>query len=140
MNTGTDYTLSFYDGGSGLLVPLGDVQNVKITALKHSIKSQPFNRPPRYGFVPDGYKIDFQITRTGSELTDFLVAVEQNFNEGRVLRPGYFNETINNPNGSLSRYQYTEFVIFLDDHGNIQRDAPVTLTLEGMASSKVPIA
>ncbi len=139
MNTGSDYTISYYDGSSGGLVNLGDVQNVNITALKHGIKSQPFNRPPRYGFVPDGYKIDFKITRTGSDLIDFMVAAEQAFNNGAILKPGYLNETVTNPDGSISRYQYTEFVIFLDDHGNIQRDAPVTLTLEGMASQKLPI-
>jgi hypothetical protein len=140
MITGVDYTISFYDGSSGALVNLGDVQNVKITALKHDIKSMPYNSVPRYGYVPDGYKIDFQITRTGSDIIDFMVAAAQSFNAGNVQKPGYLNETVTNPDGSISRYQYTGFVIFLTDHGNIQRDAPVTLTLEGMASDKVPIA
>lgn len=140
MNVGVDYTISFYDGTSGTLVNLGDVQNVKIVALKHDIKSMPYNDVPRYGYVPDGFKIDFSITRTGSDITDFMVKAAQNFNAGNVQKPGYLNETITNPDGSISRYQYTKFVVFLTDHGNIQRDAPVTLTLEGMASDKVQIA
>jgi hypothetical protein len=140
MNVGVDYTISFYDGASGTLINLGDVQNVKIIALKHDIKSSPFNQVPRYGYVPDGFKIDFTITRTGSVLEDYMVTFSQNFNQGNVLAPGFLNETITNPNGSISAYQYTNFVIFLTDHGDISREKQVTLALEGMASDKVPIA
>ena len=108
--------------------------------MKHDIKSSPFNQVPRYGFVPDGFKIDFTITRNGSTLEDLMVLFSSNFNAGNVLGSGYLNETINNADGSVSRYQYTNFVIFLTDHGDISRDKVVTLTLEGMASDKVKIA
>jgi len=140
MNTGVDYSISFYDGTSGTLLDFGDVQNVKISAQKHDIKSMPYNGPPRYGYVPDGYKIDFNITRTGSIIEDFMVAAEASFNAGNVQSPGFLNETIINPDGSVSRYQYTNFVIFLTDHGDISRDKTVTLSLTGMASTKVQIA
>ena len=140
MNVGVDYSISFYDGTSGTLVDFGDVQDVKITAQKHDIKSMPYNKPSRYGFVPDGYKIDFTITRTGSALEDIAVLNESNFNNGQVQSPGYLNESITNPDGTVSRYQYTNFVIFLTDHGNISRDKTVTLALTGMASTKNKIA
>ncbi|MBR0693676.1 hypothetical protein [Bradyrhizobium lablabi] len=140
MNTGVDYALFYFDGATGALVDLGDVQNVKIIALKHDIKSMPYNRVPRYGYVPDGFKIDFSITRTGAALEDFMVAASASFNAGAIQKPGYLQETIINPDGSISRYQYTEMVIFLTDHGEISRDKPVTLALEGMSSEKVPIA
>ena len=45
-----------------------------------------------------------------------------------------------NPDGSISRYQYTGFVVFLTDHGSISREKTVTLKLEGMASDKIQIA
>jgi hypothetical protein len=64
MNVGVDYSLIYFDGASGALVNLGDVQNVNITALKHDIKTMPYNDVPRYGYVPDGFKIDFTINRT----------------------------------------------------------------------------
>jgi len=57
-----------------------------------------------------------------------------------VQNPGYLNESIINPDGSVSRYQYTNFVVFLTDHGQISRDKVVTLKLEGMASDKVAIS
>lgn len=140
MNVGVDYTIAYYDTNSGGLIELGDVQDVKITALKHDIKSAPFNQVPRFGFIPDGYKIDFTITRNSSLLEDLMVTFSQNFNAGNVSGAGYLNETVNNADGSVSRYQYTGFVVFLTSHGDISREKVVTLTLEGMASDKVKIA
>lgn len=140
MNVGVDYFITYYDSTSGALINLGDVQDVKIAALKHDIKSAPYNQPPRYGFVPDGYKIDFTITRNGSSLEDLMVLLEANFNAGNVQGAGYLNETINNPDGSISRYQYKNFVVFLTSHGDISREKVVTLVLEGMASQKIKIA
>ncbi|WP_407146241.1 hypothetical protein [Bradyrhizobium sp. ORS 86] len=140
MNVGVDYSLLYYDGTSGTLVNLGDVQNVKITGLKHDVKSQPYNDVPRYGYVPDGYKIDFTITRIGSVLEDAMVAFEKNFNTGQIQKPGYLQQTTVNPDGSISRYQYTGMVIFMGDHGDIARDKVVTQSLEGYASTKVQIA
>jgi hypothetical protein len=140
MNVGVDYSITYYDATTGALVELGDVQSIKITAMKHDIKSSPYNNLPRFGFVPDGFKIDFTIQRQGSVLEDMMVAFSQNFQAGRVTGSGFLNETINNADGSVSRYQYTNFVVFLTDHGDISREKVVTLTLEGMASDKVKIA
>jgi len=140
MNTGVDYTLSYYDGNAGALIDLGDVQSVTIAAQKHNIKTTPYNGVPRYGYVPDGYAIHFTITRNKSTLEDLMVTFSQNFNAGNVLSPGYLNETINNADGTVSRYQYTNLVVFLTDHGDIKREAVVTLKLEAMASDKTKIA
>jgi hypothetical protein len=140
MTVGTDYSISYYDTASGTLIDLGDVQNVKISAMKHDLKSMPYNKLPRYGFVPDGFKIDFTITRTGSVLEDLMVDFSNKFNGGQVVGAGYLNESVNNADGTVRRYQYTNFVVFLTDHGQISRDKPVTLTLEGMASDKQIIA
>jgi hypothetical protein len=140
MNVGVDYTITYYDSTTGALINLGDIQDVKITALKHDIASKPYNQVPRFGYVPDGFKIDFQITRNGPTLEDLMVTFSQNFNQGNVQGSGYLNETINNADGTISRYQYTGFVVFLTSHGDISREKVVTLTLEGMASDKVKIA
>lgn len=140
MNVGVDYSILYFSGTTGQLIDLGDVQDVNIVAMKHDIKSMPYNNTPRYGYVPDGYRIEFTITRTGSTLEDLMVTFSQNFNIGAVQQPGYLNESIINPDGSVRRYQYTNFVVFLTDHGNISRDKVVTLKMEGMASDKVQIA
>jgi len=140
INVGVDYSITYYESVSGGLINLGDVQDVRISAQKHDIASHPYNQVPRYGYVPAGFKVDFTITRNSSTLEDLMVAFSAAFNAGAVQGAGYLNETINNADGSISRYQYTNFVVFLTDHGDISREKIVTIKLEGMASDKVKIA
>lgn len=140
MSTGRDYTLSYYDPDTGQVVELGDVQNVKITARKHDIKSQPYNDVPRYGYIGDGYAITFEIVRTGPELENFQLGQNTRFNQGQSSRAGFLNETITETDGSVSRYQYTKFVFWVTDIGTITREAPVKMSAEGMASDKVQLA
>lgn len=140
MSVGRDYSFAYYDADSGQIVDMGDLQNVRITANKHAIKSMPYNGVPRFGYIPDGYAISFEITRTGSALEDFQLAANTRFNRGQSTRAGFLNETVTNEDGSVSRYQYTGFVFWVGDIGTITREAPVKMTGEGMASDKVRIA
>ena len=137
---GVDYAFGFYDANTGALVDLGDVQNVKITAKKHDVVNRPYNRPPSFDYIPDGYQIEFTITRTVSTLEDLAVTREANFNAGKGNKAGYLSESINNTDGSVSRYQYTGFVFFLTDHGEVSREKIVTIKGEGMASQKNKIS
>lgn len=140
MSVGRDYTLAFYDADTNSIIDLGDVQNVKITAAKHTIKSQPYNNIPRFGYIPDGYAITFTITRTGPELENFQLAANTRFNQGNSSRAGYLNETVTEADGTVSRYQYLGFVFWVGDIGEITREAPVKMSAEGMAGDKVQIS
>jgi hypothetical protein len=140
MNVGADYSFSCYDGTSGALVDFDDIESIKITAQKHDIAARPYNDDPRFGYVADGFKIEFDIVRTDSSLEDYAVLQNQNLDNGVVQNPGFLNETIINPDGSTSRYQYTNFVWFVTDHGDVSREKIVKIKVEGMASRKVQIA
>lgn len=140
LSVGRDFQFGYYDAQSGTIIDLGDVQNVQITAQKHDIASRPYNAPPTYGYIPDGYKISFTITRTGSSLEDFQAKYESLFNSGTIMKSGFLNETTTNPDGSISRWQYTKFVFFVTDHGDISREKTITLKAEAMASEKVKIS
>jgi hypothetical protein len=140
MNIGADYSITYYETVSGELINLGDVQDIKITALKHDIKSAPYNQYPRYDYIDDGFKVDFTIVRNTSTLEDLAVQNSANLNAGVVRGAGYLNQSVINANGSTSRYQYTNFVFFLTDHGDISREKTVMIKGEGMASQKVKIA
>lgn len=140
MSVGVDYSFTYYDGASGQLVNFGDIQNIVITELKHDVKNMPYNDDPSYGYVPDGFRIEFTVTRTGSNIEDFQVAKDNAFRNGQVQPPGFLNETVTDPDGTVHRYQYQKCVIFLTDHGNVSRDKAVTLKVEGYASRKIQIA
>ena len=140
MNTGVDYAFGYYDANTGQIVDLGDVQNVKISRGKHDLKSTPYNAPPYFGYVEDGFHITFTITRTGAALEDFSLNQSAQFDAGGIIKAGYLSQSVNNPDGSVSRYQYTKFVFFMNDPGDVAREKQVTITCEGAASKKVRIA
>jgi hypothetical protein len=52
---------------------------------------------------------------------------------------GYLNETITEADGSTSRYQYTGFVFWINDLGDITRETNIKLQAEGMASTKIQL-
>ena len=140
MNTGADYAFQYFSGQTGVLVNLTDVQDVRITANKHDVVTRPYNGSPRFGYVPDGLKIDITITRSLSVLEDLMVTYDQAFSQGQVLLPGFFNQTTNNADGTISRYQYTNAVFWVPNQGNVSRDKVVVLNVELWASQKTQIA
>lgn len=140
MTVGRDYSIVFYDVNSGQVVDFGDVQQFSINAQKHDIKSMPYNDVPRFGYINDGYKITFTITRVNPDLEDFQLAQTAAFNAGQHVKAGFLNETVNNPDGTVSRYQYTGFVFWLTDIGDVSREKNVQMKAEGYASDKVRIA
>ena len=140
MSVGKDYSISYYDTDSNSIIDLGDVQDVTITARKHNISSMPYNDVPRFGFVPDGYDIKFSIVRTSQVLEEFQLAANTRFNSGQNTAAGFLNETIRNPDNSVSRYQYTGFVFWLGDVGTVSREKTVMQKAEGLASDKKAIS
>ena len=134
---GQSYTIGLYDGTTGSLVDLGQVQNFRSTAQKHNIKSMPYNAPPIYGYIPDGFQGRFSIVRTSPALENLFLQLVSLFNDGGDLVAGYINETVRETGGALSRYQYTQSVFFLTESVDVSRDKNVTITVEWMASEKI---
>lgn len=139
-SVGKDYTLVYYDPNTGAIVNFGDVQNVKISAQKHDIVSRPYNSTPKFGFIPDGYKLTFTVVRTGPQLENWALAANAAFEAGSPVIAGYLNETINESDGSVSRYQYTGLVVYLTEVAEITREANIKMSCEAYASDKVVLS
>jgi hypothetical protein len=139
-SVGVDYSITYFDGTTQRLVDLGDIQNVKFTAMKHDISNRPFNAPPKFDYIPDGHRVSFTITRTTQGLENIAVQRESNFNQGIGTTAGYLNKSVVNQDLTTSRYQYQGFVFFLTDLGDVSREKIVTLSGEGMASQLIQIA
>jgi hypothetical protein len=69
-----------------------------------------------------------------------MINLDKKFNAGQALHPGYLNESIQNPDGSISYYQYTKFVFRITEHGDVDRKKPVVMAISGKASNRVQIA
>ena len=140
MTVGRDYDFGLYDGITRQIINLGDVQSFRVTSAKHNIKSSPYNGDPKFGYIPDGYTGSFSIVRTNQQLEELALTLNETFNSGGSVKSGYLNETVRNPDGSVSRYQYTGCVFWLTDVADGSREKNITQTCEFMASNKKRIA
>lgn len=140
MSVGRDYSIVFYDRNTGETVEFGDLQSFRITQRKSDIESNPYNGPPRFGYVPGGYEMTFEIVRTNGQLENFHLGLVDDFYAGRHVRSGFLNETVRDPSGNIHRYQYTDFVFFLSDATDVSREKNVGMRAEGRASTKRRIA
>jgi len=137
---GVDYSIQFFDGVTGQLQDLGDVQNFKMTTLKHDLKNMPYNGNPVYDYMSDGHKCTFTITRTDSRWDQFQAQREANILAGIKNTAGTLSKSITNADMSVSRFQYQSFVFWATDLGDVSREKLVQVQCEGYASAMVQIA
>ena len=139
MSVGRDFSFVIYNPATGTIVDLGDVQSVKVTPMFHDVRSSPYNGQPKFGVIPDGYRLSFSITRTGGELENFQLAMNKRFNDGLSIAAAFINETVTNPDGTVNEYQYVGVSLKVSDIGDISREKTVTMAVEAMASDKVQL-
>lgn len=140
MNVGNDYQIGLYDATTGQIVTLGDVQNFTAKKNVHPVNSMPYNGDPKFGHVPNGYDGTFTLTRTGSQLEDLQLALDAAFKAGQAIKPGFISETIANPDGTVSRYQYTGVDFYMEEVATVSREKTSTQSVKWAASNKVQIA
>lgn len=139
MSVGRDYSFGYYDADLGEVVDLGSIQHIKITPLAKEIANEPYNEDPIFGYIEGGYSFSFTIIRTGPEAEDFQLRKAQRFREGLEIKSGYLNETVKEPGGEVSRYQYERFVFRISELGDVQRDGTIKMSATGKASRKVKL-
>lgn len=64
---------------------------------------------------PDGWSGSFDFDRQDSSLDDFFAGLEANYFAGADIGTGTVTQTIANPDGSVSQYQYTGVSLKYDD-------------------------
>ncbi len=68
------------------------------------------------------------------------ILLSNQFNNGTPIRAGYLNKIVTDPDGTVSKFQYTRVTFFMSDIGDISREKTVTQSIQWMASDKQQIA
>jgi len=139
LSLGPDFLFGIYDGSTGAILAVGDVQNVKVTKHNTAVTSKPYNGPPRFAHVPDGYSGSFQIMRTSSAIEVLEISRDAKIYAGSVLPTSFLNKTVNNPDGSVTTTQYTGLDWFLNEEADVSKDKAVSQTIEWHASQEVVV-
>jgi hypothetical protein len=127
------------NGPNGQII-LNGVTDFSAKPVTTTLKHKPLSGIPQFGYIPDGWELSFKLDRMDPGVDNFWAAFEDGYYNGVNQAGGTVNESIQEADGSISKYRYTGFVLKLDNAGDFSGDKKVEQTLSGMASQKVKVA
>lgn len=84
--------------------------------------------------IPQGWTVNFTVERAGPDLMDYAVQVENSYYLGNPSATVYMQETMTNPDGSVSQYRYIHGAVKLTDAGKRSGDDKVTQSAQARFS------
>ncbi|WP_186039727.1 hypothetical protein [Burkholderia gladioli] len=89
--------------------------------------------------VPDGHALSFEIDRQDPSYEQYFADAEAAYYAGLPAAAIFLTWTINNPDGSISQYQYLDMALAPDDDGTWEGQAKVTQKFSAEAGRKVQL-
>jgi hypothetical protein len=120
---------------SGLLTLTG-LESFSSKKLTHKTKVRLLNGKPISLQFPDGWEGAFLVARTDSMVDDYFSAQEAAQLAGANLGTGTIHQTIEEVNGSVSQYMYTDVQLILEDTGSWESISEVKQHISFVASAR----
>lgn len=90
--------------------------------------------------LPKGWNGSFTLDRGSSAVDDFIAQIEAAYLAGQPISAGSLYQYVNEPDGSVSTYQFNGVVFKLTSAGVYKGDAAVEQKLSFFASSRTSIS
>ena len=103
------------------------------------LKSMPLDKPPVHMSIPSGWKGTFKVDRQDSSVDDYVATNEAAYYAGQSMLQGTITQTIEEVDGSTSRYRYTNVNLRVTDPGNWASEKLVEQSLEFEASRRLKL-
>lgn len=104
------------------------------------LKSVAIDGRIRYRNIPDGHVLTFEIDRQDPTYEQYFAQKEANYYAGLPPAAIFVTWTINNLDGSVSQYQYSDMDIAAEDDGNWKGQDKVNQKFTAQAGRKIPLA
>ena len=133
-SVGRDVTLTITTSSGPLRLNLITGFNTKQNSKEQAVKG--LDGITRHLRFFDGWQGSFDIERQDSTVDDYFNTLESNFYAGINEQPCTIDETITEPNGSVTQWRYTGVLLRLDDNGTWAGDATVKQKLSFLAERR----
>ncbi|QTP32617.1 MULTISPECIES: hypothetical protein [Burkholderia] len=90
--------------------------------------------------VPDGHALSFELDRQDPSYEQYFADAEASYFAGLPAAAIFLTHTINNPDGTVSQYQYLDMALAPDDDGSFEGQAKVTQKFSAEAGRKIRLA
>lgn len=134
-SVGRDVSLVIFSS-AGIIGTAGlkDFRSQQITA---EIKQPLITGVNLYAYLPEGWQGSATFVRMDASLDDFFAQNEAAYYAGQAVPNGQINETITNPDGSISSYTYTGLALKFDSPGEWVGNKEVDQKIAFMASRRI---
>jgi|ERR1700729_7620 len=95
------------------------------------------NGTPYFLDLPAGWTGSFSYDRQGPLIDAYFARLEAAYYNGTPIQACSITETIQEPSGAISQFQYTGVVMKLSDAGSWKGDSQVTVKVDWKASFRV---
>jgi hypothetical protein len=119
---------------------LSGITDFSAKPIVSTLKSKDLSGITRHGYIPDGWELSFKLDRLDTTADDYWAQFEADYFAGLNQASGTVFESIREANLSVSQWQYLQFVLKLDSHGDYSADKKVEQSISGMATQKVRLS
>ena len=123
-------------GPAGTTLTLNGVTEYTTKPLFTKLKHKGLDGHPLHAAIPDGWEISIKLDRQDATLDQFFAALEASYFAGVNISNGTISENIQEVNGSVSKFQYTNVSLTYEDAGAYKGDSFVPVMLTGMATRR----
>lgn len=125
---------------NGGILTLAQIEDVDFKPATHVDKFVLMNSQVIHNAIPQGGDGTIRVKRADSTVEDFQAAFEANFFLGLPNLKGIITETINNPDGTVSQYQFLGVILIIEDMGNWKGEVAVNQQIKFHYDSFVKVA
>lgn len=136
-NTGRDVSIDV--AGPNGVITLSLIVDFQSRQMVSKLKSSGLDGVTRFYNVPDGWSGAITIDRANSALDDLITAYEAAYYNGSTRVQGTITETIQEVDGTISQWRYSNCEFECPDAGNWRKDSNVSPKLDFEASRRTRI-
>lgn len=127
-------------GGQSIVIDSDQVTHFDAKPLKREDFARPLNSPPRPLYIPDGWRGTVEVDRADATLDTFQSNQEANFWNGQNILSGTMLETITEDDGSVTQYQFTSVMYWVEEPGTYRADGKVMQRIDFCAGQRKRIS
>lgn len=134
MSVGRDLTFTIVTPAGTLNI--SGVTDYSVAKKNTTLTSKRLNGRQVHGTIPDGFDITIRLDRRDNVLDNFFADQDAAYYAGINLRGGTIYETIQEKDGSISQYRYTDVILEFNGPGDWKGDSFIPLTLMAHATER----
>ncbi|MBT2299274.1 hypothetical protein J7E70_02245 [Variovorax paradoxus] len=137
---GRDVALDLFTSRGLLVVEPKAITSFTSAPTTTNTASKGLDGITRFGVFPDGWSGSFDVDRMNGNLDAYWAQIEADFYNGVNILPGTIQETIQEPDGSISQYRYTGVMFDFKDAGSKAANQLVKQKLSFVAARRIRVS